>query len=200
MIEKLLKIKEIVKKKKPDFKRRNAGKKKRLSFAWRKPKGWQNKQRLRKKGKPAVVEPGYGSPRLVRGFTRREGLKKVLIRNLKDVEKIDPKIEGAVLAASLGLRKKIQIYRACKERGIKIIEPKEEQLEALIKKKEKELELKRKLAAEKAKEKEKEKKKEQKEERKEKESKDKEEKKDKEKEDKQKKLEEEKKKILTKAR
>ena len=184
MIEKLLEIKKWIKKKKPKFKRRNYGKKKRLSDSWRKPRGWQNKQRIQKKGKPARVEPGYGSPRIVKGLTRREGLRKVLIRNIKELGRIDKEKEGIVIASSIGLRKKIEIWKKAEELGIIIIEPTKKQLEEMLKRHEEEKKKRAEKRARKAKAREK-KAKEEKEEKREEENK-------------EKKLEEEKEKILTK--
>ncbi len=132
-IKKLLDIKKWIKKKKPKFKRRNYGKKKSLSDSWRRPRGIQSKQRKQKKGRPKRVEVGYRSPKKVRGMTRKEGLLKVRIHNVKELGKIDKSTQGIVIASSVSIKNKIKIYEKAKQLGITIIEPRPQDIERKIK-------------------------------------------------------------------
>ena len=114
----LLEIKMRLKKVKPDFIRSDAHKKKRLGENWRFPKGHHNKMRLGKAGHRKLVEVGYRMPRAVRGV-ESSGLKKVIIHNLKELEKIDAKKECALIA-NIGLKKKIEIVKEALKKKIVI--------------------------------------------------------------------------------
>jgi len=114
----LLEIKKKLNKKKPNFIRSDAHKKKRLGKNWRHPKGHHNKMRLCKAGHPGLIEVGYRMPRAVRGL-EASGLRKVAVHNLRELEKIDPKKECALIA-NIGMKKKIEIVREAAKRKIAI--------------------------------------------------------------------------------
>ena len=75
---------------------------------WRLPRGRHSGVRQYHKGKPALPTPGYGSPKGVYGL-HRLGLKMVNICSKTDLEKINPQTEGAILSATLGTRKKLDL-------------------------------------------------------------------------------------------
>lgn len=147
--EDLLILKKRIKAKKPDFVRQEACRRKKLEEKWRQPKGRHSKLRRKFGGKRKHPGMGYCSPRLVKGLTM-DGLKPVNVANLKDVDKIDPKTDVAVIAAT-GLKKKVAIIKKLNEKKVKILNIKEpvayiKQVEDLMakKKKEKEAKLKKK--------------------------------------------------------
>ncbi len=76
-MEKLLKVKAEKKAKNPVFKKQDSYKKKRLSTSWRKPRGWDSKLRKRMQ-RQAIVEPGYGTPAVLRGKSSA-GLQIIVI-------------------------------------------------------------------------------------------------------------------------
>ncbi|MEM2138673.1 MAG: eL32 family ribosomal protein, partial [Candidatus Woesearchaeota archaeon] len=115
MNKKLLDFKNKKKAKNPKFTRQDAYKKKRITLAWRKPRGWDSKQRKRMQ-RQAIVEPGYGSPKELRGV-HKSGFNIVKVSNLKDIEKINPK-EDAVLIANIGLKKKFIILEELIKKNI----------------------------------------------------------------------------------
>jgi large subunit ribosomal protein L32e len=78
--------------------------------------------RLQKKGKPPIVKIGYRQPKVLRGL-HPCGLKEILVRNLKDLERVDPSKEAIRLSSTLGKRKREQILTLAKERGIKVLNP-----------------------------------------------------------------------------
>ena len=102
------------------FLRRNSdrhsklGRKRRKKQIWRKPKGRHNKMRDQKRGYPDIVSIGYRKNRKNQG--KIDGMKPVLIRNVNDIEKIKTGEIGMV--GSIGMKKKIEIVRRAKERGI----------------------------------------------------------------------------------
>lgn len=102
---------------KDKFKRQNSHFK-RLDDKWRKPKGHQSKLRLGRSGKGAKPSPGYGSPN--RGM-HPSGYYEVLIRNIDDLEDIDPETEAGRLSSRLGKKKRKKIREKAEEEGIKLL-------------------------------------------------------------------------------
>ena len=64
----LLILRKKMKAKKPHFNREDCHKIMALPIGWRKPNGLHSKMRHRYRGQPAMVEPGWGSPRVVKGL------------------------------------------------------------------------------------------------------------------------------------
>lgn len=121
----LLRIRKKVKREKPDYLRPYWWTKIKLKNridSWRKPKGKHNKMRIRKKGKPPLVEVGYGSPRKVKGLLSN-GKKPILVHNPEELEKINKESEVAVIASTVGKRKRLQIINRAQELGIEIYNP-----------------------------------------------------------------------------
>ena len=119
-MKKLIILRKAMKAKKPNFIRQDSHKKPRVGLAWRKPKGLQSKMRLSKKGYRKTVNPGYGSPKLVAGLSK-EGLVKVNVACVKDLEKIDNKSQGIIINSSVGNRKRLDIFKAAKEKQITVL-------------------------------------------------------------------------------
>lgn len=120
----LLELRKKIKKKKPNFVRQDAHKKKRLGFKWRKSRGFHSKMRRNLKGYKKGISKGYKSPLLIRGF-HSSGLKIVEVSSLKDIEKINKEKEGIIIKNSIGLKKKIEIVKKAVESSIKILNIKE---------------------------------------------------------------------------
>jgi len=118
-----LKIRRKLKRKKPEFLRTNWYRKKafRNDPKWRWGHGRDNKFRLKMKGKPRPPEPGYRSPRKVRGLLPN-GLKPVIIHNVEELTKIKEG-EIAVIHHAVGKRKRQQILEKAKELSIPIANP-----------------------------------------------------------------------------
>jgi len=122
MMDKLLKLRKIIKRKKPDYFRYQWWKVIRLrnkKESWRRPRGIHNKVRKKLKGRISMVEVGYGSPRKVKGLLPN-GKKPVLVHNVEELEKIDKEKECAIIASSVGKRKREQIINRAKELNIEI--------------------------------------------------------------------------------
>lgn len=108
--------------KKPKFKRWMSQAYKRIKEAWRRPKGLQSKVRIRKKSKIKMPSPGYGAPKKLK-YLHPSGLKEVLIHNIQELEKIDPKKEAARIARTIGQRKRKEILKKAEELKIKVLNP-----------------------------------------------------------------------------
>jgi len=114
--------KSVVKRKKPDFVRPESWRYVRIKPNWRRPKGIDHKVRKEYKGWPARVKIGYGSPKEIRGL-HPSGFKEVLIHNVQELLKLDPKTEAARIAHTVGTKKRIEIFEKAKELGIHVLNP-----------------------------------------------------------------------------
>lgn len=165
-MERLLQIRKKLKKKKPKFLRQDAHKRKKLEKKWRQPKGMHSKMRKKLRSYRKQPSIGYSSPKKVRHLTD-SGLKKVVVSNIKSLENINPKTEVAIIARTLGLKKKIELLKKAKEKIITVlnvkdidsfikgVEEKRKQKKAESEKKEKEKQKVKEEALKKAEEKEK---------------------------------------------
>ncbi len=116
-----LTIRNEQKRRKPRFARQDAHKERRIArTGYRRPKGRQSKMRLAKKGYRRTPSQGYRSPRAARGLDRG-GLKPVIVATLAALEALDAKREGAVLARTLGDRRRELLLRRAKELGVTVL-------------------------------------------------------------------------------
>jgi large subunit ribosomal protein L32e len=112
----------VRKKKKPKFLRQGARFLKRVKKRWRRPRGSQSKMRKRKKGKPRMPSIGYGAPKRLRGL-HPCGLREVLVHNIKELERIDPKVEAVKIATGVGKRKREELIKRAAELKIRLLNP-----------------------------------------------------------------------------
>lgn len=115
---KLLELRKNIKSKKPDFLRQDAHKVKKLDQNWRRPKGRHSKMRFKLRGYRKSPSMGYSSPVEARGLNK-DGLKEVLVNNIKDLGKINDN-EIALLSSGMGLRKRIEVLKKAKEQRLMI--------------------------------------------------------------------------------
>lgn len=114
--------KGVVKRRKPKFIRPESWRYVRIKPNWRRPKGIDHKVRKEYKGWPARVKVGYGSPRVIRGL-HPSGFREVLVYNVQDLLKLNPKIEAARIAHTVGTKKRIEIFEKAKELGVHVLNP-----------------------------------------------------------------------------
>ncbi len=92
------------------------GKKRKNKQTWRRAKGRHSKIRNKRKGYPAKVTIGYKTEKKGRGFIANK--KPVLVHNLKDIGMI--KQGEIVIVGKIGNKKRIEIAKKAKEKGIPI--------------------------------------------------------------------------------
>jgi large subunit ribosomal protein L32e len=115
-----LKLRLRAKNKKPKFIRAESWKYDRFSLSWRKPRGLDNKIRRKIKGWPPGPSMGYKGPKIAR-FLHPSGFREVIIFNVDDLSAIDPNIQAARIAHTVGKRKRALIITEAKNLDIKIL-------------------------------------------------------------------------------
>lgn len=122
MIENLLELRKEIKNRKPDFIRQDYKRRKRLGrkLKWRKPKGIHSKIRHHFKGRRKMPSPGYKSPKKASGL-HASGLKMIMVFSADDVKKIKKENEGVIVPKSLGLKKRLEIFKKSKEFNVAVL-------------------------------------------------------------------------------
>lgn len=105
-----------------NFTRRNTtqylrlGKRRKKSVRWQKPKGRDNKMRLKFKGYPKTVSIGYVKNHKIRG--KINGKEQVHIKNINDLNNVKP--NQIIVLGRFGKKKKIEIAKKAKEKNLLI--------------------------------------------------------------------------------
>lgn len=116
----LLRARKKVSATRPKFVRQESWRYIRLAENWRKPKGVDNKMRKQVSGVPPLVKVGYRGPKKARGL-HPSGYNDRLIHNIRDLEKLDPKVDAARIGHTVGRRKRIDIVSKATTLGIKVL-------------------------------------------------------------------------------
>lgn len=115
----LLELKKNMKKKRPKFRRQEWFRMKRLGEKWRKPRGEHSKLRRHIKARGSIPRIGYGSPKEVRGLNK-DGYREVIVKNIKDLEKINKKEEIAIIASTVGKKKRLELLEYAYKNNIRV--------------------------------------------------------------------------------
>src|ERR671924_50332 len=118
----LLQLRKKIADKRPEFVRQESWRYDRLAPNWRKPKGKDNKMRRQVSGVPPLAKVGYKGPRKSRGL-HPSGYNDILIFNIKDLTKIDPKMDAVRIAHGVGNKKRIEIVTEATKLKMKILNP-----------------------------------------------------------------------------
>jgi large subunit ribosomal protein L32e len=108
--------------KKPEFRRWMSQAYRRVKPSWRKPRGRQSKIRAKLKGKLKMPTVGYGAPKELR-YLHPSGFKEVLVYNVDDLSKVDPKEEAIRISSKVGKKKRMEILKKAEELKIKVLNP-----------------------------------------------------------------------------
>ena len=115
-----LRIRQKQKRRKPQFRRQEWFRYKRLGKSWRRPRGLHSKARRGLKYRPKMASIGYRSPRRARGL-HPSGFEDVLIHNTRELEVLDPKTQAGRIGHSVGTKKRVEIETRADEIGIRIL-------------------------------------------------------------------------------
>lgn len=113
----------IIEREKPHFRRQvwdrhlRLGKKSKKKRHWRAAKGGSSRVRLKERGAAAKPTIGWGSNGKIRG--KVEGFETTLVMNVLQLEKVSKK--QAIIIASVGKKKRMEIIEAANKKGIKIL-------------------------------------------------------------------------------
>ncbi len=115
------KLLEKLKKKKPRFINLARYWRKGAVKSWRKPRGIDNKQRLKLKSRPKNPVIGYKNPEKIRGF-HPSGRRPVIVHNVEELKKIAQEQENVLIyiAGKVGARKRAEIQEEAEKLGLVI--------------------------------------------------------------------------------
>ena len=117
--EQLQKRKQI-KKRTPNFIREEWFRYKRIPHNWRRPDGITSKMRKNLKYRPSKVRIGFRGPRDARGL-HPSGFEEILVYNVNDIGKVNPKTQAARIGGTVGTKKRIEIEKKAEELDIRIL-------------------------------------------------------------------------------
>jgi len=120
----LLSVRDALDRRRPIFGRQAANRYYRIGRdgAWRRPRGLQSKQRRHYGYRPRIVRVGYRSPARVRGLVP-SGFRPVLVRTARDLEGIDAKTQAAVIARTIGTRRRLVLEETARRLGVHVLNP-----------------------------------------------------------------------------
>ena len=113
-------LRKKIKKRTPEFLREEWFRYKRIPRNWRKPDGITSKMRINLKYRPSMVRVGYRGPRETRGL-HSSGFEEILVHNINDLERINPKTQAARIGSKVGTRKRIAIEKKADELDVRIL-------------------------------------------------------------------------------
>lgn len=107
--------------KQPKFRRQEWYRYKRLSRSgWRKPKGYQSKQRLNMKYRTPMARVGYGKIKSARDL-HPSGFEEILVHNVAGLDGVNPATQAIRIARRVGNRKRSAIHDRADEMGIRVL-------------------------------------------------------------------------------
>jgi len=120
----LLRLRGVLDDRRPAFVRQAAYRYYRIGRdgAWRRPRGLQSKQRRHYGYRSEVVRIGYRSPARVRGLVP-SGFAPVLVSTTGELERLDTKLEAAIIARTVGTRRRLVLEEEARKRGVHVLNP-----------------------------------------------------------------------------
>jgi large subunit ribosomal protein L32e len=121
-----LRLRREVSGRRPEFHPQEWFRHPRLGLAWRKPQGMHSKLKRHFGYRPNVVSIGFRGPKAARGL-HPSGFREVLVHNVRDLEAIDASVQAARIAGTVGTRKRLEIQAVADEKGIRVLNRREEE-------------------------------------------------------------------------
>ncbi|MGD0718152.1 MAG: 50S ribosomal protein L32e [Thermoplasmata archaeon] len=90
--------------------------------SWRRPRGLQSKQRRHYGYRSKIVRVGYRSPAKVRDLVP-SGFRPIIIHTTADLEKLDAAKDAAVIARTVGTRRRLTLEETARRLGIHVLNP-----------------------------------------------------------------------------
>ncbi len=75
-------------------------------------------------GRPALPRPGFGSPKAVKGL-HQSGLEMVVVHNNKELLALNNQKQGAIVAATVGNKKRAELLKLAQENKITVLNVKD---------------------------------------------------------------------------
>ncbi len=113
-------LRDKISTRRPEFRRQEWFRYKRLGDKWRKPQGLHSKLRRHFRYRINVVSVGYRGPVRTRGL-HSSGFREVLVYNPGQLKGIDPATQAVRIAHAVGMRKRKQIEEVAAEMGIRVL-------------------------------------------------------------------------------
>lgn len=120
--DRLFRLAQAKKKRKPKFRHEQAHRWVRISDRWRKVRGIDSATREKRKGRIAMVSAGYRSPKAVRGL-HPSGYVEALVFRPTDLETLDPDVHAVRIASTVGMRKRQVILDKAESQMFRILNP-----------------------------------------------------------------------------
>ena len=123
-VKELKLLRERLRKKKPRFLNLARWWHKACVKSWRKPRGIDNKQRLKLKSRPKAPTVGYRNPDEIRGL-HPSGRKPVIVHNVRELESVAASGEPVIvyIASTVGKKKRAEIEERARELSIRLANP-----------------------------------------------------------------------------
>jgi len=123
-VKELKLLRERLRKKKPRFLNLARWWHKACVKSWRKPRGIDNKQRLKLKSRPKAPTVGYRNPDEIRGL-HPSGRKPVIVHNVRELESVAASGEPVIvyIASTVGKKKRSEIEERARELSIRLANP-----------------------------------------------------------------------------
>ncbi|MGB7124279.1 MAG: 50S ribosomal protein L32e [Thermoplasmata archaeon] len=120
----LLSLRRTLDRKRPIFGRQAANRYWRIGRdgSWRRPRGLQSKQRRHYGYRTQIVSIGYRSPAAVRGLVP-SGFRPILVHTPDDLERIDARTEAAIIARTVGTRRRLTLEETARRLGVHVLNP-----------------------------------------------------------------------------
>jgi len=119
-VKRALSIRNKATERRPEFKRQEWFRYKRLGESWRKPRGLHSKMRTNKKYRPNVASAGYRGPKKARGL-HPSGFREVLVHNVKQLDGLDPGLQAVRIGRTVGSLKRDAIEERAEELGLRVL-------------------------------------------------------------------------------